>query len=300
VSSKSWWKSDRWQLSAPSSYVLKHGAGASGVEAFKLALMDLTARGALKIVKQEELSGLRRRKLEVTYLAPGLKPTRPGEPSLASVFDVHTHAPQRALESGAMGVRVTEFVTRARVEYGAISQYVPKVVVPELVGRGLFTAIPRSFLGIIKWRTYELTPAGQQARAELEAWAATGEKELSELVQHDPARAVAFAALAGSSVLLTASLYPELQRLRERIRDEGYEDAGGYYTASYVGNSDDETGGGFELPQIDFGSLDFGLDLSALDSLSDISSDIDSGVSDAGGDGGGGDGGGDGGGGGGD
>jgi hypothetical protein len=297
VSSNAWWKSDRWSLCAPASYVLRNGQNASGVEAFKLGLLELVARGTLKIVKQEETSGLLRRKREVSYVVSGSGAERPEELSLAAVFDVHTRSEARTLNDGTSAVLLADLVKRAREDFGTIQQYTHRIVLQELVGRGLFAVKPRNMLRFIRWTAYELTRQGYVVRGELEVWATTGQKELPGLVERDPAKAVAFAALAGSTVFLTASLYPELARLGDRVRDSGYDDASSFYLAS---SSDASTDGGFQFPQLDFGAFDFGFDFSGLDGLSDISTDIDSGVSDAGGDGGGGDGDGDGGGGGGD
>src|SRR5215470_11980318 len=42
----------RWQLSAPESYVLLRGPHASGAEAFKKGLLELAARGMLKLERR--------------------------------------------------------------------------------------------------------------------------------------------------------------------------------------------------------------------------------------------------------
>jgi uncharacterized membrane protein YgcG len=303
MSTQQWWQSDRWALCAPDTYVLKHGAGGAGAEPFKLALMELATRGGFQFVK-EEVKRAFGRKRQQTFVAQGPKPGRPREVSLAAIYDLHAGLPAQPTSAGGVGVPIDELVKRARSTWGSLGGYALRIVLPALIGQGLYAQEARGFL-FFKWKTPVLTPAGQQAKAALEAWATAGSRDFPELVQQDPGRAVAFAALAGSSLLLTAALYPELRRLRERIGEEGYNDVNTFYADT--SSSSDTSGSDFQWPQFELDSLGIDLDFSAFDSIGDISSDIDSGISDAGGSGdsgsdsGGGDGGGgDGGGGGGD
>jgi hypothetical protein len=173
-----------------------------------------------------------------------------------------------------------------------------------------------------------LTRAGESARSELQRWMDVGAERLSTWSDSDPSQGMAYAGMAGASLLLMPELFPDLRRLREQTRigdadSVGY--VGGPIITSDTGDDrhhtdpshdpgDLDTGGidpggltigGLELPSFDLSGFDFGsLDFSSFDALDSAMSAIDSAVdSGGGGDGGGGGGdggGGDGGGGGGD
>ena len=114
-----------------------------------------------------------------------------------------------------------------------------------------------------------------------------GEERFGQWVDGDPAQALAFLGVAGSSVLLMSPLHPDIRRLHERHRAEGADAAsvGVYPIIGDVSNNydlGDEPGN--LLSGCDFGAFD--LDLSVFYALDSVFSAIDSGVDSGGGDGG--------------
>ena len=296
------WPSSRWQLSAPESYVLQNGPSASGREAFKVALVELVARGSLVLKTVEGPKPLLGRAKDVSVLVQGGKAPPPERP-LGVVHELLQRVPETTFRDGTRGVPVEKLAEAARKRYGAIGRYVAVDVLPSLVMRGLYARETYKVLLIFSRERYVPTPSGEQAKLDLERWMGVGKEQLSGLVDQDPTRALAYLGLAGAGVLLMSDSFPDLQRLRDRVGSSDG-DVGSTSWIVTTGGSDDDR------LDLDFGGLDLSgmsldFDLSAFDSLDSAFDAIDSGVdagggSDSGRDGGGGDrGGGDGGGGGG-
>ena len=291
------WPRNRWKLSAPESHALLYGPGRHTKQPFKLAVLELITRRALALV--EERGAFGKRKAAVLTAGPegGRAPERR---PLAAVLGLHREA---TLQSYPDGVPVAELARAAVKRYGSLRKFTQAEVMAALADRGLYRREEYRVLWIFPSTRWALTPTGEAARAELEGTAKLGERSFGEWVDREPARALAFLGVAGSSVLLMDALHPALQRLREEQAAAGY--AGGAYIGSPGGDTDETLGdptpdpGFFDLGSFDPGALDFG----ALGDLGGALDSIDAGV-DAGGGGGGdwgggGDGGGDGGGGGG-
>ncbi|MDP9375790.1 MAG: GPP34 family phosphoprotein, partial [Chloroflexota bacterium] len=272
------WPEKPWRLSAPESYVLLHGPKARGNKVFALALMELVARGAFRIIRGDQ-----------PLLMRGPRPARPDARPLAAIWDLRP-----------AGKPVADVARAAKGRYGSLRGYVEREVLAALAERGLYRREAYKILWIFPASRHVPTPAGEAARAELEAWRAAGTRGFGELVRRDPARAAAFVGLAGGAILLMEPLRPDLQALRQRLQPQRQGgDGGSGADLGHTGGSDDddrepgEPGEPIEpvgLPAADPFAFDF--DPGAFDSLDSVADAIGSGV-DSGGDSGRGDGGGD-------
>lgn len=302
------WPATAWALTGPESYVLLHGPNASGRETFKLAVLDLVARGTLRLVKAggRDLLGRDRR---TSVLVPGPKPVPPEAQPLASVWLVYSGVPLRRYADGITGVPVGGLVRAAVRRYRSLDRYRFEEVVSALVDRQLFAREEYRLLWLVPVQRIVVTPAGERARADLEQRLTLGRAQFGGWVDRDPARAVAFVSLAGAAALLMNPLYPDFQRLRRQL-EAGAADAGqaalGITVAGLPGDGRPERAaggaglpGGFDVGSIqsvygdgtDRGSLPVDFDLSVFDRLDDAFNAIDAGVeSDGDGDGGDGDG----------
>jgi len=254
----------RWQLSAPESYVLLHGPHASGAEAFKKGLLELAARGMLKLERRT-----RNRFLWFTATHSILLPG----PKMAAIHAAP--APLRAIHSLYLstrcfdppGVRVKDLPGGSG--RWIIKSFASHVVMPTLVERGLYRFVDGYQFGIVPMKSFTETPRGLAARAELEALMQTAERDFTTSVTRDPAQALALLGSLGAAILLMQPLLPELQRLSQLVHK-------GIGDLSPVA---------FSLSGLDLDSLDFDPDgLHGLDSSSFDGFDGDGG---GGGDGGG-------------
>ena len=278
--------SSRWELPAPESHVLLAGVKGSGKQAMKLALLELVARRLLAIVTVEESGRLRTSRTAV--LVPGAARSQPTARSLQALLELYAQASPRTYKDGTTGVAVAELATAARKRYRTLGGYVETEVLPELARLGLYAREEYKRLGLFRATRWVRTPEGEAARADLQGRMAAGQGVFGRWVSEDPSRALAYVALAGSSVLLMSDLHPELQRLREQQRAQaGGETAA--YSSGDLGDESEREPSSEELDtgELDVGGADFGgLDLQAFDGFDAIDSGVDSG-GDSGGDGGG-------------
>jgi hypothetical protein len=269
--------------------VLLEGPSADGKRALKLALLELVARRRLAVVNVEEQKRFGRTKRTAVLRSTGSAGRLSG--SLASGMGHFDRTPQHTYPDGTAGVPVAD-VARTIAKDGGLSGWVKRVVLPELQVRGLYEQQQRKFLGIFTRTSWERTPAGEQVRADLVRRTKEGERGFRDWVDTDPARALAFVGVAGSSLLLMDALHPDIRRLREQAAS----DSGVYFAA---GDGDDaerdeemaDDVGVEGTGALDLGSFDFDLDLGSFDAIDSAFDAIDAGV-DSGGNGGGGDGGG--------
>jgi hypothetical protein len=283
------WPTTAWSLTAPESYVLQHGPEADGGETFKLAVLELVTRGILKLVDVEERRAFGRTRT-VPVLTPGPKASPPSEQALASVWLLYSGTALR-LFGDVAGVPVVDLAQAAVRRYKNLARYRTEEVVAPLVDRRLFERQEYRILWLWPAQRVVITPAGERLRADLRQRLDLGTAQFGDWVDREPARAMAFAGLAGASLLLMSPLYPDLQRLRQ-MQPPPSSVGSDSTTATYTGDStvlpsDGEGGPGWQLPDmgIDLGSLpSFDFDLSAFDSLSSAFDAIDSAVDSGGGD----------------
>ena len=298
------WPATRWNLTAPESYVLNSVGDGSGVEAFKLAVKELVARGALRIEPVETRGRLGARKRQ-SALTQGPQFGRGAGRSLAPVLEVFANAEKRTLQSteasrgGARpveGVLVEALAKAARKQLGGFDRYRDECVVRGLEERGLMTVSTRRVLGVFASSRKGWTESGRQAVDELEEWMRVGRERVRRWALDDPAKALAYASGAGAAVLLMGDLYPDFEPLEQRLAERGGGRAGGGEggASGHEGEPADAEPSAADSGELELGGLE--LDFGGLGSSFDS---IDAGI-DAGAGGDGGFGGGDGGGGGGD
>ena len=249
--------------------MLLHGPHASGAEAFKKGLLELVARGMLKLERRT------RHRLWFTATHSILLPG----PKTAAVHAAP--APLRAIHSLYLstpcfdppGVRVKD-LPRGSGRW-TIKSFVSHVVMPILVERGLYRFADGYQFGIVPVHGFTETPRGMVARAELEALMQTAKRDFTTAVTRDPAHALVLLGSLGAAILLMQPLLPELQRLSQLVHK-------GIGDLSPVA---------FSLSDLDLDSFDFDQDgLHGLDSSSFDGFDGDGGGDGGGwGDGGGGD-----------
>jgi uncharacterized membrane protein YgcG len=273
----------RWQLSAPESYVLLHGPGAKGVEAFKKGLLELVARAVLTIETRQ-----RRRFFVLTtqtsFLLTGPKASSVDQAArpLRSIWDLYT----RTACFDPPGVRIQDLPGSARALRVPLRGYTYSAVLPALMERGLYRREDYSMMGLFPVTRYVETAAGTVARAELRSFMETAEREFGADAGPGSRQALALVGMLGPAILLMDPLLPDIARLSRVLRDG-------------MGNT--AMANGFELHasnlDADFADLDLGaLDKleGAFDAIGDMGDGGSGGWSGGGGDSdGGGDGGGD-------
>lgn len=288
------WPTTPWELTAPESYVLLNGPSASGAEALKLAALELVARGLLRIVEAEEVGPFgSQRPARVLVRARGARP--PTTPVLASVWTLYTGIPPRTFGEGIEGVPIDELAREAQSRYKPLRRFVERVIMSNLIERGLYTYEQYRIFWFFPASRLVLSPAGAAARADLEERLAMARAQFGGWATADPARALAFAGLAGAALLLAPSLYPDLQRLGHQ-QPASTTDSG-FVPAATTINSDDRSPEPDQapleseqtMPHLDLTGFDptgggFTFDLGALDSLDSAFSAIDLAVDSSGGD----------------
>jgi Golgi phosphoprotein 3 (GPP34) len=201
------WPSARWRLTAPESYGLQAPPRLSGVEAFKLALRELVLRRALQVEQPETASPLRRGRPR-SMLRLGTSVT---EPALAPLLDLHARARRRGAHDGVL---VEDLARAARREFGrSLGGYVNDHVYPSLARRGLLRSSEHKRWGVFPRTRHELTPAGEEAAAEVAEWLRVGRARVEGWTRESPERALAYAGGAGAAILLVPELYPDFERL---------------------------------------------------------------------------------------
>ena len=184
------------------------------------------------------------------------------------MLDLLDEIPPRTTRGVNVGVPVAEFIRKARRKYGWLGGYAETEAMPGLVSRGLYE-------GQEQLEFWKITRAGESARSELERnLTAHGRERLSLWVDDDPARALAFLAVAGSPPLLIEELHLVLRRLRERPQPEA-----GVYFGAEEGAAGDDTEAVWEDALGDLGALSLGV----LDGLDGALSAIDAAVGSGGG-----------------
>src|SRR5262249_15707829 len=145
----------RWQLSAPESYVLLHGTHASGAEAFKKGLLELVARGMLKLERRTRNSFLWFTATHSILLpGPTMAPTPPAPPPLRAIHSLSLSTPG----FDPPGVRVKD-LPRGSGRW-TIKRFASHVVMPTLVERGLYRFVDGYQFGIVPKKGFTETPRG--------------------------------------------------------------------------------------------------------------------------------------------
>lgn len=244
----------RWEMTAPESWTLLNGVSAS-TQPFKLALTELLMRGALKIVESKG-----RFRGKTVLLVDGPKAQPPREASLAPVWELYRSSKTKTTDEGT-GVPVNELAKNAQSKFGTVGAYVTKHVVPQLHQRGLVEERSKKVLFVFNKTSWELTPAGQAKKDELQGVLDEGKANMPSWVSSDPTRAAAYLGAAGAAILLAPTLFPQLRQLGQVT------DVGDYHY-------EDDSDWGFDLSSFDsidsaFESIDSSVDAGSSDSGSD-------------------------------
>lgn len=299
------WPSQPWDLAAPESYVLRYGLEMSGSRPFRFAIVELIARGLLKLIHVTEPRLLRHAR-ETTALIERGRPDSRLPQSLAAVWQLYRRAPFRTFEGAMQGVTVRDLAAALVDGYRTYYAFGVEEITPELIKRGLLTTkSERPFPWLFATTKYVPTPAGKEAAAELDRWITIGETEFADLVETNPRKAMAFSRVAGCALLLIEPGPAQMQALARFAQETGYlpADAGllGLHPIDDRGEDRDAPGDGEPIATpaaaglgiLDIGNLANALDVGISAGFEGIFDPLDFVF---GGDGGGGDGGSDGGG----
>ena len=257
------WPATRWTLPAAETVALlaapRHP---DGTEVARRMLMELTARRAVRVVRTRRRGWVRGRREVAAFVDGSGGP--PASGLLAGAWRVYREAGAETFADGARGVDVRRLVRLLWDRYGS-ADGLGRAASEALVARRLATVVETRRYGIGRHRTFPLTPAGEQAAADLGRWLEVG-RERHEAwtaggAEGDAAEAVAFAARAGAAVLLLDELLPDLALVSASLRrDQG-------------GGGEGGGGEGGEWPDDDGDDLglDLDLDLAELGDLGDLS-----------------------------
>jgi hypothetical protein len=206
-----------WDLAAPESHVLLYGLNERDIQPFKLAVMELVTRRALALVDVAEptvFNQVRHKQV----LTTGMESSVPTERSLAAAWRLFQNTPSRAFADGTIGIAVEDLAVAARRQYRPLGRFAHREVLPMLVQRGYFAPEGHRFLGLFGSQRYALTSAGEAARSELERRVNLGRTSFRDWVHNDPHAAVAYASLAGSSLLLVPFAFDDMAALYRSSR----------------------------------------------------------------------------------
>ena len=205
--------SQPWELSAAEAFFLRYfDCDPSPEEVLRLALIELVARGALRI----EGAWIRRRWAPGRYFAwllcDGPRIDENDQPALASVLGLYEAArawrprigsTERESADSIDGVLAFDLKCHA---YGRTLG---------ALGRDLAASLAEH--GLLAESRLERTEAGQEADRQLTVWLRLGVAELPDRAgDHDTAWARAYLQGAGSAVLLAERAYPALAQLARR------------------------------------------------------------------------------------
>jgi hypothetical protein len=208
------------QLTVAEALILREPNKQQGRAALKLTLIDLLARQAL-ILRREERKGLVGRFLKRDYvqLAADAAQRAPDRPHVRAVLNALNAAEARR------GATIGQLVAKARKRFGAdLSGFQTNYVLPALVGRGLLEVYKARVLLLFSSTRYRHTPEGTAMLRQIEEQIAQA-RMIPDFLDRDPAQAAALALALGSTLLLVDELKPQYSRLtaalRERAADSG-------------------------------------------------------------------------------
>lgn len=195
-------------LSAPEAYILLHGlkGGPEGTEeAFKLALVELAARGWIATEEETEDTDVQ----AGAFLRRGEADFSPRARPLSAAFSIFEEALSRS-EGEVEEVQAAEVRRAAEERYGSkLSAFAEEEVLPALESRGLYERADDKILGLIPREGWRETETGGRARLELERTTEEARENFPGWTRKDPDRALSFLGTAGPAALLIPSLYPQ-------------------------------------------------------------------------------------------
>ena len=204
---------ERWTLTAPESLALRYvSGGIDGLGAFKLALIELITRAALRLHAARLDRRLLPGTLGVWLLSDGERLASVTEPALTPVVDAYVRARRRhGVTHGGLtveGVLITELVRSATRRDAGLRRYLKHTVAGQLKRRGLISGRDK----------HEYTEAGARADELLGRWLELGKGPFMRRHGSDLQWASAYLAGAGAAVLLIDDAYPALARFSAAAR----------------------------------------------------------------------------------
>lgn len=174
----------KWELSAPESYILLHGpkGGPEGAEeAFKLALLELAARGW--ITTDEKSGGVEGETSEAqvdSLLARGETDLAPKQRPLVAALAIFEGALSEA-GNPQEGIPAAEVRRFAEDRYGKLSAFAEEEVLSSLQERGYYAYSEDKVLGLIPPGRLQRDRGGWQGPTGVGADHRAGADELSRL-----------------------------------------------------------------------------------------------------------------------
>ena len=201
------WPDRPWELTAPESFVLRHGARCHAATTYKLAVKEVVARHGLRVRARP---GRWRGKALVP--APNFDALHE-DALFAPVLTVFPEVRLRPVDQGTAGAPVGKFARTARARYSrrgeTFARYRDEHVLPALEQKGLVEPDPHR-------QRWERTREGRAAEEELVDWVAIGRRRLREWARGDRERARLYADGARSALLLLENdVLAELTALRD-------------------------------------------------------------------------------------
>ena len=270
----------RWQLTAPESLVLRDGPHAKPAEVVKLALLELVARRALRLVEVETRGLFGRRGTEVV-IGTGSQ-AAPADGPLGPVATLALDAKAHTYPDGTVGIGLRSFAMTCAARFGRPPRlYIDRWVLPALVERGLYTRIDRKVLGVVPQTSWALTGEGELARHRLQELTTTAEHEVDDWAERDPARLARFLATAGGAALLVPAAYPAFEAFATRLAAQPDDAAWmGALVATMMVPADSSPSGHPDVGGFDVSALSF--DFSSIAGLDGAFGGFDAGFSDGG------------------
>jgi uncharacterized membrane protein YgcG len=181
-----------------------------------LAIVELVARGLLRVVDVKQ-AGFLGQTHTSSVLARGDTGSPPPDGPLRSIMELTEQTEATTFPDGTSGIPVARLAAAAQARYGSLDRFVTEEVLLDLERRGLYARETSRILWLFPVTRWRLTPAGQQALAELQRLMALGDQRFSGWVDENPGQALAYTALAGSALLLMSDSYPDMQRLHTGV-----------------------------------------------------------------------------------
>ncbi len=202
------------ELTAAELYVLRDPNGATGREAFKLALTELIAKGIVRFRREErKMMWVFTKQQDFLSVEMDARGFGQLEPDLRAAAKVVAY-----VSNERKGAQIAAVVQHARTTFGGdLDKFKTDVVLSILVRKGYLYAHHEKTLGIFSHTRYELTEKGRAARENLQAWSKDAQ-DLSEMYRRNPTEAIALVGLLGSGFLLMPELRTQYQALGQELR----------------------------------------------------------------------------------
>ncbi|MBW4699887.1 MAG: GPP34 family phosphoprotein [Aphanocapsa lilacina HA4352-LM1] len=203
------------RLTPAEALVLLDPDKVQGASALKVTLMDLIARGRVR-VREEEHRGFLGFRSKLVFLHPNETQQPPADDPahIQAVFEV-LHAAQK--HQGRMEYVILEAANRFSA---GMYNYQMKHVRPALIARGLIASRQEKMLRVFTVTRHGPTPLGEQIQTELRGRLEQARALSTRLKACEPVEAAALLVSLGSAVWLVPDLKPHYRQLNKALRAE--------------------------------------------------------------------------------